>query len=146
MSVTYSEAIDGVYTLFRNAWLLNASAVVGYIPELHYMRVEETDLPDRTKYWSRLSYTTQYEEHAAIGNRLFEGEILFSQQIFCPKNNDDVLNIGRALAEVSKGAIRGKSILGGEAYFRRVTINENPPDANWVQFVAQGYLYYQDAT
>lgn len=146
MSVTYSGAIDSVYTLFRNAWLLDAGAVVGYIPELRYMRVEKTDLPERTKYWSRLSYTSQFEEHAAIGNRLFEGEILFSQQIFCPKNNADVLNKGRALAEISKGAIRGKSIMGGEGYFRRVTINENSPDANWVQFVTQGYLYYQDAT
>lgn len=144
MSVTYSEAIDGVFDLFRVAWLANAGDVAGYIPELRYMRAEKKNLPAPDKYWSRLSYTSQYEEHAAIGNRLFEGEILFTQQIFCPKFNADVLNIGRQLAEVSKNAIRGKSIKDGEAYFRRVTINELPPDSNWVQFATQGYLYYHD--
>lgn len=144
MSVTYSEAIDGVFALFKAAWDANSAAVVGYIPEIRYMRAEEKDLPDRTKYWTRLSFTSQFEDHAAIGNRLFEGEILFSQQIFGPKNSNEVLNKGRALAEISKNAIRGKSIKDGQAFFRRVTINELPPDSNWVQFLAQGYLYYHD--
>lgn len=149
MSVTYSEAIDGAFALFRNAWIAGAGNIIvapdEFILEPRYMRVENAqDLPSPGKYWTRLSYTSQGEDHAAVGNRLFAGEILFSQQIFCPKISKGVLNKGRALAELGKNAIRGKGIMNGAAFFRRVEINELPPDNNWVQFVAQGYLYYHD--
>lgn len=146
---TYVEAIDQTYKMFTDAWTAGAAAillargarVVGYTPEVRYMRVEkETDLP-RDKYFARLSHVTLSEDMAAIGNRMFDGEILFTMQIMCPRNDMAAYDVGRRLAMLARNAVRGLGLPSGDGMFREARINELPNENDWIVFSAQATLY-----
>lgn len=147
---TYTQAVDESYGMFTAAWEASAAGillacgakVVGYTPEIRYARVEEEDNLPRDRFWARLSHTTIYETHGAIGNRMFEGNILFTMQIFCPRTDRTAFDTGRLLAVTARNAVRGKNTPSGDGYFREARINELPNEDNWICFSASAECYY----
>lgn len=148
----YVDAIEESYQMFIVAWNAGAQAILiaqgavlsNYIPEIRYAKVEkEADLP-RGKFWSRLSNVTLSEEHAAIGNHKFDGVILFTMQVFCPKTDNAASKIGRRLAQLAQDALKGLETPSG-GYFTRAVVKELPEEDAWIAFSAEAECNYEDA-
>lgn len=135
--ITYAEASDEINLLIKEAWELQSSDIVGYIPELRWQGIQYRNLPDTSKYWARVSIQTIFEEQASLSNgvglagkRRFESSGLVFVQIFCPKSDARAFEKGKLLAVIARDAFRGKSTESA-IFFRNVRIQEIPQEDNF---------------
>ena len=148
MSITYSQAVDEINTMFLNAWNANSNAIAGYIPEIRWEGNEREPIPDNKLFWCRASIKSVLEQQASLANsvgipgqRIFTAHGLVIVQLFCPKNVLNSLPVGRQLAGVAQNAFRGKASPGG-VWFLNVTVKDFPQEENWYRLnVVAQYSY-----
>jgi len=144
MPVTYEEAIDQIFGIFRAAWFTNSEAIVGYVPELRWWGVEEPNEPNTSVFWARVSQQTVTEEQSTLQNGeciRYETEGLVFVQLFCPKSDAKSIEKGRKLAMLARDAYRGNST-DGNVWFRDARIKELDPEKDWFRFnVVAEYTY-----
>lgn len=145
MTTDYIAAKDQMFALFNAAWKLNATAVVGYLPEVRWQGVPEATLPDQSKYWCRVSKETVIEEQTTFsgddGKKRYTGTGLLWVQIFGPVSDIEAQHKGELLAVIARNAFRGKTT-SGKVWFRNVRIAELPNDESAVRFnVVAEYEY-----
>lgn len=135
MNLTYPQALDEMFTLFRTAWNANTTAIAGYIPETRWPDVEETTKPDKDKFWCRVSTQNFKEQQATLsdcvgvpGKKRFNTVGRIYVQLFCPKSLGNSKELGDKLAVVARDAFRGKQSPGG-VWFRDTTISNLSPEA-----------------
>lgn len=150
MSLTPSQAVDEMFALFNAAWASQTPAIAGYAPEVRWQGVEEPDSVDGSKFWVRISTQHVFEEQktfstevAGSGKRRYEVSGLVFVQLFCPKSNPRAFEVGRLLAEVARGAFRGKST-PGNVWFYNVRINELDPEELFFRFNVVGEFEYDE--
>ncbi|WZB35692.1 tail terminator [Enterobacteria phage FtMidnight] len=138
--IDYDKASDEINALFFAAWKDKAPAIVGYVPEVRWFGVEDSDLPDGSKFWARVSKQTVMEEQTSLstcvgepGKRRYTASGLVFVQLFCPKSVDKACELGERLAVVARNAFRGKTT-PGKIWFRNVRINEIPPESLYFRF------------
>jgi hypothetical protein len=128
--MTYEEAIDDIFKTFKTAWDTSSASIVGYIPEVRWPGVEEPEVPDRSKYWVRISQQTIADEQKSFRNgtcRSFETAGLVFVQLFLPRSDSKSMQLGKKLANLSRNAFRKRSVNGG-VWFRNSRIVEIPPE------------------
>lgn len=145
MTTTYTEAVDQIFALFKTALNSNASAVVGYVPEIRWQGVEKPGTPDPSKYWCRVSQITVDEDQATLsddnGKRRYTSYGLVFVQLFCPKSDVEAMAKGRSLAMIARNAFRGKTT-SGRVWFRNARIKELDPDSDSIRFnIVSDYEY-----
>jgi len=147
MALTYDEAIDQIFSIFRTAWNAKSAAIVGYIPEVRWPGVEEPDTPNTDKFWVRVSQQTVKEGQSTLRNdgctRYTTDGLLFIQ-LFCPKSDSKSMEKGRKLAMLARDAYRGNST-DGKVWFRDARIKELPPEKDWYRFNIIAEYEYDEA-
>lgn len=143
--ISYEDAIDDIFAQINTEWIANTPDITGNIPTLYWQGVEEPNPESFSSYWGRVSQQTVLDEQAGFRNgscgQSYTNEGLVFVQIFCPKSDAQSMEKGRKLAIVARDAYRGKST-SGKVWFRKVTINEIPPEGNWYRFnVVAEYEY-----
>jgi len=140
MTATYLEAVDAMFGLFNTGWQANAGAVVSPVPEIRWQGVEERALPDKSKFWCRVSSQIVTEMQSTLGDyvgastqRRYTTSGLLFVQLFCPYSDAQAFDKGRRLAQVARNIFRGKTTSNG-VWFRRAKITELPPEPDWYRF------------
>ena len=140
MSLTYDQAVDEMFALFRTAWNANTAAIVGTVPEVRWQGVESKVVPIVDGYWCRIStqnlgekQTTFKSAIAQDTNRRYTSKGLLFVQIFCPMSDSDSMSKGRQLGEVAKKAFRGKATPAA-VWFRNARVNDLPPEDDMYRF------------
>lgn len=120
MNIT--EARDAILTLFRVAWLADATSQ--NVP-LYYWDVT-ADAPTDDE-WARVTVRHLTGGNAAIGNKLFERTGVVTVQIFTQFGTGNVLS--DELAQIAVNAFDGQST--GAVWFRNVRVTEIGQDGQW---------------
>jgi hypothetical protein len=133
--IEYTTALNQIFKVFDDAWTANAPGIVGYVPHILWYGSEEQNLPDRTKYWARVSHkilsTVQTSfRNGDIGQR-YTNRGMLSIQIFCPFTVSKGITKGRNLASLARNAYTNKETEGG-VWFRGGKIVEGRIDKDWV--------------
>ena len=123
MSMTTEQARDEMLTLFRTAWVAQASP-----PPLYYWDIAHD--PPNANSWARVALRHSGGGNDAIGNKLFRRAGTVTVQLF--NRFGEGLSELDALTKVSLDAFQGKSTPGG-AWFRNVRSNEVGIDGEWFQ-------------
>jgi hypothetical protein len=141
MTATYPQAVDQMQALFNAAWLANAGAVAGYVPDIEWPDVTNAEV-DRAKAWVRFSSQNVYEERTSLstcvgepGLARYTGGGLAFVQVFVPKTIDNGNALGRSLADVAKKAFRGKTT-SGKLTFRNARVVDVAPEELFYRFNA----------
>lgn len=146
--ISYEQAVDEIFKVFRDTWNAEASAIVGYLPEIRYQGVEEPSKLPIDKYWARVSQQTVSDSQSTLrngtcGQRYRTNGLVFIQ-LFCPKSDSLGMTTGRKLATVVRNGYRGVKTSGG-VWFSNVRINELPPEDNWYRLnVVAEYEYDEE--
>lgn len=138
MTVRYDEARDEMFALFKAAWDANATALVGYIPEVRWQGREiatpNAGKPDNSKFWARVSIQSVLEQQATLSNcvvepgkKKYESSGLIFVQLFGPKSRATAYDDLQKLAIVARDAYRSK-VTPGQVWFRNVRINTLQPE------------------
>ncbi len=150
MTATFSEASDEINSQFWLAWKAGAAAIVGYLPEVRWQNDQETETPDGSKFWARVSQQIVLASQTTLANQVsgpdkkrYTASGLVFVQIFCPKSLTTSDQLGRQLAELAQNAYRGKST-SGCIWFRNVRINPLPPEALFYRFNVVAEFEYDD--
>lgn len=147
--ITYEEAIDEIFGIFKTAWDAESAAAVTYVPEVRWPGVEEPNKPDNSSFWVRVSQQTVLENQASLkngenGQRYTTSGLVFIQ-LFCPKSDSESMTKGRRLAIIARDAFRGNST-SGNVWFRNAKINELPAEEYFYRFnVIVEYEYDENA-
>lgn len=130
MTTNYVQAIDEIFSLANAAFVANAAAIVGYLPDIRWPGVAEAGTPDASKFWARVSQQTVLEEQTTLsgedGKKRYTASGLVFVQLFCPFSDVAAMEKGRALAVMARNAFRGKTT-SGKVWFRNARINELAP-------------------
>lgn len=143
----YEQAIDDMFGMIRTNWNSSTTAIVGYVPALHWPGIEEPINPDLSKFWARVSQVTAIEEQSSFKNsndiRLYRSVGNVYVQIFCPRSSNLSTSKGRKLAIIARNSFRGKRSSNG-VWFRNSRIVELPPETNWYRFTVVSEYEYQE--
>jgi hypothetical protein len=142
MSLTFTAARSEVYSRFDTEWAANSGAVVGSVPDIRWMHVEErsdADADEETPegdYWTRVSMVhvvgNQASLSGALGTQRWERNGLVTVQVFQRQSLGGGLDILDQLAKIVADMFEGYSTPGG-VWFRDVTPQEIPPKRGWRQ-------------
>jgi len=124
--ITYEEAIDEIFSIFKINWEANSAAVVGYTPEVRWYGVEKPKTPPMDKFWARVSQQTVTDEQSTLRNgecTRYTTDGLVFVQLFCPKSDSEGMEKGRKLAMLARDAYRGNAT-SGKVWFRNARIKE----------------------
>lgn len=139
MTATYTQAVDAMFALFKQAWDAGAATIVGSAPAIYWQGVEPVSGPPSDVYWCRVSTQNVMEKQATLGDPSGVGKHRYTAmglvfvQVFCPMTDAQATDKGRRLAELARNAFRGKEATGG-VWFRNVRINELPPEEDLYRF------------
>lgn len=141
----YIDAVKEIFATFKEAWDAETTAIVGCIPNVFWMGVEQPDKPERGKYWVRVSQQTVTEEQSTFKNAENEQRYttngIVIAQISCPSSDSQAVTKGRELAIIARDAYRGNST-SGKVWFRNAKILELPFEKDWYIFnVTAEYEY-----
>ena len=139
--MTYEEAIDAMFKTFADAWNADASAIVGYLPDVRYEGVPDDEDDDKrhakqSKYWARLTVRNAVERQATLGTphgpgtHEYESFGTVSVQLFLPKKDGRALVVGRRLGMLARNAFRGVAS-GDEVWYTDATLRERNPEDRW---------------
>ena len=135
---TYENALDEIFGLFDTAWKAGATAIVGEVPHVLWYGSEESELPDRAKYWARVSHKVISNQQSTLRNgntaQRYTTKGILSVQIFCPFIVSKGITLGRRLAVLARSAYINKETTGG-VWFRNGKIVEGRIDKDWVPLI-----------
>lgn len=130
--ITYSEAIDEIFTTVTNTVETFTPTFIDYEFPLRFVGIEYSTKPDRTKYWARVSTQIVSDQQASLsdveGQRFYEAISLLYIQLFCPRNVSKSLQNGRKMAEILQDQFRRRST-SDELWYRNPRIVELPETA-----------------
>jgi hypothetical protein len=132
MSATYQIATDEMFAQFNTAWQAQTAAIAGYVPIVYWPLITPVDVPDGSKYWTRVSKQGVLEEQTTLrdenGERRYTAYGLIFVEIYAPKSAGNAPVVARALAVVARNAYRGKTT-PSKVIFRNARIKEVPEEA-----------------
>lgn len=135
MILTYTQAIDAMFTRVKLGLEAGWPDIVGEMPELRWQGVEEAAIPSGDAYWARISQQTVFEKQQTLGKqgeRLFESAGLLFVQIFCPRTSAESYDKGRQMALVARNVFRGQN---DGVWFRNARIADDlEPEQGWNRF------------
>ncbi len=139
MTANYLTALDDIFSQVDQTWNAISLSMLGYAGEIRWFGKEPKVLPDKSKYWLRVTQHTVLEKQSALGNvqegnkRLYFSEGLLYLQLFCPIQDKSSVTKGRQLAEVLKNHFRNLMTTNG-VLFHAARIDELPTDLEWYRF------------
>lgn len=150
--MTYTEAIDAIFTKFRSTWIDGrVLALLGYDTETRWPGILKENAPVSNRFWVRVSQQTVLERQQTLssceglpGKRRFRTHGLVMIQLFCPRSVERSVELGRKLAIIARDAFRGKTAgVNGDIWFYRARIQDNiPPEQEVNRFnVVAEYEY-----
>ena len=137
MTATVTQARNEVFTLFRTAWLADASSLG---VELRYEDVGPTDPPKiptggDAPSWVRIQLRHADGDQSSLGGetgtRIFERFGIITVQVFTPTGDGLVLN--DTLSLIARNAFEGKTTSPGAVRLRRARIVAVGEDGPWYQ-------------
>lgn len=147
MSITLTEARDGLFEAFNDAWTALAPAQNGgVIPHVDWQGDDDGSKRDTSAPWARVSilHGLSFQQTAGpVGGRIFQrnGSIIIN--IFTPLSSGEGLTQAEALATIARNAFEGNTAgPGGCIWFRNVSVLEAGPDGAWFQVnINADFLY-----
>lgn len=124
-------ATDDILTLFRDAWNLQANALLGYTPDVEWPGVVQTGEHDKARCWARVEVLHNNSAQTGLGggtNRMFTRFGLIIVQVFAPRD----LLLAQQLAIIARNAFEGFHSPNG-VWFRNGRVNEVGPSESWYQ-------------
>lgn len=124
MSLTYLQARNEIFTMFANAWALNAPAIVSPAPKVYYPNVLPPAVPPSNLYFAVVKIKTIQEVQKTLainvvnpGGRMYNAKGLFSCEIICPLSDAQNSSKGAQLCMVARDAFRGKHSPCGVVFY-----------------------------
>lgn len=132
MTCAYKEAYDEILSTFTTAWSAGAAALVGYVPPIKYSGLDLGAIPDKTKFWARISVQTVDTRQRSLSSlvgaqhkRRYNSNGLVLVQIFAPSGQIDAIEKIQSLGQLALSAFR---TCPQNVTFRNQTIDELPPE------------------
>ena len=148
MSLTFSQARDEMYALFKASWDADTPAITGTVPRVQYGRVErvqtlgEAGRPASDDPWARIviRHAGGTESLAgAIGAHTYERSGFVSVQVFVPLNADGGPQDLEDLSMLVRNVFEGNVTAGG-VWFRRCEIREVGVEEKYKAWVQNNVL------
>jgi hypothetical protein len=147
----YEAAIREMAAVFVAAWSAGSATVVGYVPEVRGPGAESQTLPDRSKYWARIS-TQMVLDDAVVGRDdsgmpIRGGAGLVFVQCFGPKiGYEPAKQQLQQLVEIARRSFEGPKSPSG-LRFENARLREPGSDREfqWISTVAE-FFYSETAT
>ena len=147
MSITHSQARDGLFERFNTDWTALAGAQNnGVVPHVDWQGDDDGSKRDTSQPWARISifHALSFQQTSGpVGGRIFQRTGSIIVNVFAPLSSGEGLTQAEALATIAQNAFEGKTAgPGGCIWFRNVSINEIGPDGAWFQFnITADFLY-----
>lgn len=148
---TYESAIDTMYGVFKTAWDIGASPIIGYVPVVEYDEPAKGNYDSLTAAFARLTVRNVLEGQLTLGTPDGPGTHEYGTaglliiQVFVPKDDNEGIVLGRRLAVLVRNAYRTAGV-NGEVWFKNATVVEQPPDDRWRQFNVNVEYDYTETT
>ncbi len=146
---TYYNAVIEMFSLFNQTWNAMSSPIAGYVPKIYWQGVEDSEKPDRSKYFCRVSQRTVSEEQATIGEeqkrRRYRNIGFVQIDIFCPRSEVMAFDIGRRLSILARNTYRGKET-ASNIWFRNCRIAEPSIEPDSYRFVVFAEYEFDDVS
>lgn len=130
----YQTALSEIFGVFNAAWE-NSVGIVGYKPHVLWYGSEEKELPDRAKFWCRVSHKVLSSVQDTLRNgehgQRYRTRGILTVQIFCPYTVSKGITLGRGLAVLARNAYTNKQTASG-VWFRGGKIVESRIDKDWI--------------
>ncbi len=142
-ALTPQEATDLMFGRYAAAIATVTPGVLAYVPATLYQGMKSSavnsDRPDATKYFCRVSQQTVMEEQRTLstdcfapGFKRFGVDGLLTVQIFCPKSDARAWELGRAVARIVRDKYR-RNVAGDSIVYRRSRILELEPELEFLR-------------
>lgn len=134
---TYEEAIDFMYSRFRDVWEAEAASVVGYtdMPLAIYEGMPVSQRTPTNEYWARLSVRNALDRQITIGSPgagqyEYESAGTLTIELYLPKQDNAAITKGRRLAVIVRNAYRGVAD-GDCVWYFDATVRERAAEERW---------------
>ena len=135
MSLTYPQAIDEIFAMFKTAWDAQTTAIVGYIPAVLYPGIESTSVPASGKYFVKADVLPVKERQKTLAvnvdiptGRRYNNMGIVRFQIMCPLSDVRNAEKGVDLGILVRNAFRGKESPCGIVFHNAVVTPSYPSE------------------
>lgn len=133
--IDYETAIDLMYGVFNTKWQ-DSAAIVGYVPDIRWEGVEETNSPALDQFYCRVTQKTASEPLVSLrsdsSNRRYRSKGFIFIQIFCPRAVGTAFQSGRKLATLTRECFLTSRM--DDVLIREVVRKELDPEPSWYRF------------
>jgi len=137
MTTNIEGAINELRTLFYSNWLSKTAVIAGYVPKVYFQDVEDSEIPDISKYYVRFSTKKAGSEQSTLsenvvtnGSRRFETYGIVFIQLFCPKLSNAGVN-GLKLAMLAQEIFRNAT---ANVTLKNASIKDLPPEDGAIRY------------
>lgn len=136
--MTVRAKTDEMFEVFLAAYQASVAGIVGYVPEVRYVGVFYSTVPDKSKFYVSVEKVYVGEDQLTISNcvgqpylRHWEQFGFLAFEVFCPRNVAGSYQKGEDIAELIKNAYRGKTTNESRIRFKKARIVSASPSEHF---------------